>query len=117
MYQVPSEFIRQRTTVVWFVTVEHAVGAFAGYLMGEALWGSTPAITVGVALGLAVTSLKVRGLPLYRFVPLLITYLARKVSGDTVEPEEGPAALPRMAVSIRDAQGRPVLHQERAPRS
>ena len=44
MYQVPSEFIRQKTTVVWFVTVEHAVAAFAGYLLGEALGGSTVAI-------------------------------------------------------------------------
>ena len=47
MYQVPSEFIRQKTTVVWFVTVEHAVAAFAGYLLGEALGGSTAAIVGG----------------------------------------------------------------------
>ena len=32
MYQVPSEFIRQKTTVVWFVTVEHAAAALGGYL-------------------------------------------------------------------------------------
>ena len=113
MYQVPSEFIRQKTTVVWFVTVEHAVAALAGYLLGEALGGSAAAIVVCVALGLAVTTVKVRGLTLYRFVPLLIAYLARKVSGDTVEPEEGPATLPQVAVSIRDAEGRPVLYQEK----
>ena len=113
MYQVPSEFIRQKTTVVWFVTVEHAVAAFAGYLLGEALGGSTLAIAVCVALGLAVTTVKVRGLTLYRFVPLAIAYLARKVSGDTVEPEEGPSALPQVAVTIRDAEGKPVLYQEK----
>jgi hypothetical protein len=113
MYQVPSEFIRQKTTVVWFVTVEHAVAAFAGYLLGEALGGSTAAIVLCVALGLAVTTVKIQGLTLYRFVPLFVAYLVRKVSGDTVEPEEGPAALPQVTVTIRDAEGRPVLYQEK----
>jgi hypothetical protein len=113
MYQVPSEFIRQKTTVVWFVTVEHAVAAFAGYLLGEALGGSTAAIVLCVALGLAVTTVKVQGLTLYRFVPLFVAYLVRKVSGDTVEPEEGPSALPQVTVTIRDAEGRPVLYQEK----
>ena len=113
MYQVPSEFIRQKTTVVWFVTVEHAVAAFAGYLLGEALGGSTLAVALGVALGLAVTAIKVQGLALYRFVPLAIAYLARKVTGDTVEPEEGPGALPQVTVTLRDAEGRPVLYQEK----
>ena len=113
MYQVPSEFIRQKTSVVWFVTVEHAVAAFAGYLLGEALGGSTLIIVVCVALGLVVTTVKVRGLTLYRFVPLAIAYLARKVTGDTVEPEEGPSALPQVAISIRDAEGKPVLYQEK----
>lgn len=114
MYQVPSEFIRQKTTVVWFVTVEHAVAAFAGYLLGEALGGGTPAIAFCVALGLAVTTVKVQGLTLYRFVPLLVAFLVRKVTGDTVEPEEGPSALPQVTVTIRDAEGRPVLYQEKA---
>ena len=114
MYQVPSEFIRQKTTVVWFVTVEHAVAAFAGYLLGEALGGSTAAIVACVALGLAVTTLKVRGLTLYRFVPLAIAFLARKVTGDIVEPEEGPSALPQVAVTIRDAEGKPILYQQEA---
>ena len=114
MYQVPSEFIRQKTTVVWFVTVEHAVAGFAGYLLGEALGGSGAAIAACVALGLALTTVKVRGLPLYRFVPLAIGFLARKVTGDTAEPEEGPSALPQVAVTIRDAEGRPVLYQEKA---
>ena len=114
MYQVPSEFIRQKTTVVWFVTVEHAVAGFAGYLLGEALGGSGAAIAACVALGLALTAVKVRGLPLYRFVPLAIAFLARKVTGDTVEPEEGPNALPQVAVTIRDVEGKPVLYQERA---
>ncbi|HSQ07693.1 MAG TPA: hypothetical protein VLM84_08380 [Chromatiaceae bacterium] len=114
MYQVPSEFIRQKTTVVWFVTVEHAVAGFAGYLLGEALGGSSAAIVACVALGLAVTTLKVRGLTLYRFVPLAVAYLARKLTGDTVEPEEGPGALPQVAVTIRDAEGKPILYQQEA---
>jgi hypothetical protein len=116
MYQVPSEFIKQKTTVVWFLTVEHAVAAFAGYLLGEALGGSTLAIAACVALGLAVTTLKVQGLRLYRFVPLLAAYLARKVTGDTVEPEEGPAAVPQVTLSLRDAEGRPIVLQERTDR-
>jgi len=113
MYQVPSEFIRQKTTVVWFVTVEHAVAAFAGYLLAEVLGGGTLVTIVCVTIGLVLTTVKVQGLTLYRFVPLLVAYLARKVSGDTVEPEEGPAALPQVAVTIRDAEGRPVLYQEK----
>jgi hypothetical protein len=77
MYQVPSEFIRQKTTVVWFITVEHAIAAFAGYLLGEALGGSGLAIAVCMGLGVAVTTVKIQGLTLYRFVPLLVAYLAR----------------------------------------
>ena len=113
MYQVPSEFIRQKTTVVWFVTVEHAVAALAGYLLGQALGGSPLAVVLCVALGLVLTTVQVRGLTLYRFAPLLLGYLLRKVGGDSVEPEEGPAARPQVAVSIRDAEGRPILYQEK----
>jgi hypothetical protein len=113
MYEIPSEFIRQKTMVFWFLTVEHAVAAFAGYLLGEALGGSGLAIAVCMGLGVVVTTVKIRGLTLYRFVPLLIAYLARKVTGDRVEPEEGPTSLPPVAVTIRDAEGRPVLYQEK----
>jgi hypothetical protein len=112
MYQVPSEFIRQKATVVWFLTVEHAVAAFAGYLLGEALGGSTLAIAACMALGLLATTLKVQGLTLYRFVPLALAFLVRKLSGDTVEPEEGPAALPGATLAIRDAEGWPIVYQE-----
>ena len=72
-------------------------------------WGEKSMKTLAailMILGLAVTTLKVRGLTLYRFVPMAIAYLARKVTGDTVEPEEGPSALPQVAVTIRDAEGR-----------
>ena len=113
MYQVPSEFIRQKTTVVWFVTVEHAVAALGGYLLGQALGGQPLVVLLCVALGLALTTIQVRGLTLYRFAPLLLGYLVRQVGGDSIEPEEGPAARPPVAVSIRDAQGRPLLHQEK----
>lgn len=113
MYQVPSEFIRQKTTVVWFLTVEHAVAAFAGYLLGQALGGGTLATVVCMALGLALTTVKVQGLTLYRFAPLFVAFLVRKVSGDTVEPEEGPTAVPQVTLAIRDAEGRPIVYQER----
>ena len=112
MYQVPSEFIRQKTTVVWFLTVEHAIAAFGGYLLGEALGGSTPAIIACVTLGLALTTLQVQGLTLYRFVPLLLAYLLRKVIGDTREPEESPNLMPEVTLDIRDADGKPIVYQE-----
>jgi hypothetical protein len=115
MYQVPSEFIRQKATVVWFLTVEHAVAAFAGYLLAEALGGGALVTAACVALGLVVTTVKVQGLVLYRFVPLLVTFLARKVSGDTVEPEGAllRAAAPQGTLAIRDAEGNPLLYQEK----
>ena len=112
MYQVPSEFIRQKTTVVWFLTVEHAVATLAGYLLGQALGGSLVTV-VCVALGLALTTVKVQGLTLYRFAPLLALFLWRKFSNDTVEPEEGPGLVPETNLAIRDAEGNPILYQER----
>ena len=121
MYQVPSEFIRQKATVVWFLTVEHAVAAFAGYLLGEALGGSPLASAACIALGLAVTTFKVQGLTLYRCLPPAMAFLARKLTGDIVEPEEGPATIPpwtarsqgrQVTLAIRDAEGRPIIYQE-----
>ena len=94
-------------------TLQLAYNKLKADLLGEALGGSTLSIAACVALGLAVTTLKVRGLTLYRFVPLAIAFLARKETKDTVEPEEGPSALPQVAVTIRDAEGKPVLYQEK----
>ena len=48
-----------------------------------------------------------------RLATLAIAFLARKVTGDTVEPEEGPSALPQVSITIRDAEGKPVLYQEK----
>ena len=112
MYQVPSEFIRQKTTVVWFLTVEHAVAAFAAYLLAQALGGSTWVTVVCVALGLVLTTVKVQGLTLYRFAPLFVAFLVRRISADTIEPEEGPVIVPQVTLTIRDAEGNPVLYQE-----
>jgi hypothetical protein len=115
MYQVPSEFIRQKATVVWFLTVEHAVAAFAGYLLAEALGGGALVTAACVTLGLAVTTVKVQGLALYRFAPLLVAFLARKLTGDTVEAEGAllRAAAPQGTLAIRDAEGNPILYQEK----
>jgi hypothetical protein len=112
MYQVPSEFIRQKTIIVWFVTVEHAIAAFLGYLLGEALGGGTLATVVCVALGLVVTTVKVQGLTLYRFVPILAAYALRHIRGQAIEPEEGPTTLPQATLAIRDAEGKPIVFQE-----
>ena len=113
MYQVPSEFIRQKATVIWFLTVEHAVAAFAGYLLGQALGGGSVVTIACMAMGLAAVTVKVQGLALYRFAPLLVAFLARRVSSDTVEPEEGPAAVPQGTLAIRDAEGQPLIYQEK----
>ena len=115
MYQVPSEFIRQKATVIWFLTVEHAVAAFAGYLLGQALGGGALVTIACVTLGLALTTVKVQGLALYRFAPLLVAFLARQVTGDTVEPDETllRAAAPHGTLAIRDAEGRPLIYQEK----
>ena len=112
MYEIPSEFIRQKTIIVWFVTVEHAIAAFGGYLLGEALGGSTLVIVVCVALGLVVTTVKVQGLTLYHFVPILAAYALRRIRGQAIEPEEGPPALPQANLTVRDAEGNPIVYQE-----
>ena len=112
MYEVPSEFIRQKTIIVWFVTVEHAIAAFIGYLLGEALGGGTLVTVVCVALGLAVTTVKAQGLTLYRFLPILVTYALRRIRARAIEPEEGPTALPQTSLTIRDAEGKPIVYQE-----
>lgn len=112
MYQVPSEFMRQKATVVWFVTVEHAVAAFAGYMLGHLIGGSALVTLACMALGLALTAVRVQGLALYRFVPLAVAYLVRKVTGDTVEPEEGPAPVAQGALVLRDVEGQPIVYGE-----
>ena len=112
MYEIPSEFIRQKTVIVWFVTVEHAIAAFGGYLLGEALGGHTWLTIVCVALGLIVTTVKVQGLTLYRFGPILAAYALRRLRGQSIEPEEGPPALPQANLTVRDAEGRPIIYQE-----
>jgi len=112
MYEIPSEFIRQKTIIVWFVTVEHAIAAFIGYLLGEALGGGALATVVCVALGLIVTTVKVQGLTLYRFVPILVAYALRRIRRRPIEPEEGPTTLPQANLTIRDAEGNPIVYQE-----
>jgi hypothetical protein len=113
MYEIPSEFIRQKTIIVWFVTVEHAIAGFIGYLLAEALGGGTLVTVLCVALGLLVTTVKAQGLTLYRFVPILLVFGLRRIRGRPIEPEEGPTALPQVSLTIRDAEGKPIVYQER----
>ena len=35
MYRVPSEFIRQKTTIFGPITVAHAAGVLGGYLLAQ----------------------------------------------------------------------------------
>lgn len=113
MYQVPSEFLRQKSPQLWIVTVEQAIAAFLGYLLGEVLGDRTLVTAVCVALGLVVTTVKVQGLTLYRFLPIVLAYVLRRIRRHTVEPDEGPATAPRTNLTIRDAEGNPIIFQER----
>jgi hypothetical protein len=114
MYRVPSEFIKQKQVLFWFITVEQVLGAFAGFLLAQALGGATPVLVVAIALGLAATTLKVQGITVYRFAPLAIAYAVRKLTGnDWVEPEDIAAAAPQGAFTLLDEDGRPIVFQER----
>lgn len=115
MYRVPSEFIKQKQVLFWFVTLEHVVGAFAGYFLGQILGGAAPVTIVGIALGLAVTTVKVQGLTLYRFVPLALGYAYRKMTNnDTLEPAEKDTATPAgpTGITLLDEEGRPIVFEE-----
>lgn len=112
MYRVPSEFIRQKNTLVGPITVAHFAGGFGGFLLGQALGDRAWATALCILLGLALTSLKVKGLVLYQFLPLAIGYLVRKVSNDRLEPEEMPAVAAPTGVMLLDENGVPILLQE-----
>jgi hypothetical protein len=112
VYRVPSEFIRQKNTLFGPITVVHAVGAFGGYLLSQAVGDSVWLSVAGVVLGLAVTTVKVQGLVLYQFVPLAITYLLRRLTGDVLEPEEPPSVVPTTSFVVYDEEGRPLIFQE-----
>ncbi len=114
MYRVPSEFIKQKNIIFGPITVAHAIGAFGGFLLGQALGDQTWLTIVCVVIGLALTTLKVRGLTLYLFVPLLAAYLVRKLTGDDLEPDDQAesVAAPTATLIIRDEEGRPLVFQE-----
>ena len=112
MYRVPSEFIRQKNTLFGPITVAHAVGAFGGYLLSQAVGDSVWLSIAGVVLGLAVTTVRVQGLVLYQFAPLAIAYLLRRLTGDVLEPDETPSVAPAAAFVVYDEEGRPIIFQE-----
>ncbi len=114
MYRVPAEFMRQKTTLVGPITIQHGLGVLAGYLLGRALGGSTLAMVLGVALGLVATTFQVQGLCLYRFAPLALGFLIRKLTDDTVEAEEQEIVVPNVAIGLFDADGTPIVYQEEA---
>ena len=112
MYRVPSEFIRQKNTLFGPITVAHAAGAFGGYLLAQAVGDSAWMAILGVALGLAATTLKVQGLVLYQFVPLAAAYLLRKLTGDLLEAEEEVSVASPATFLVRDEEGRPLVFGE-----
>ena len=112
MYRVPSEFFRQKNTLFGSITVAHAIGAFGGYLLSQAVGDNVWLSIAGVALGLAVTTVRVQGLVLYQFAPLAIAYLLRRLTGDVLEPEEPPSVAPTTSFVVYDEEGRPIIFQE-----
>jgi hypothetical protein len=112
MYRVPSEFMKQKTTIVGPITIQHGIGLFTGYLLGQALGGSTPVAILCVALGLALTTVRVQGLTLYRFIPLAAGFLVRKLTDDVFEPEETRTVAPTGAYALFDSDGTPIVYQE-----
>jgi hypothetical protein len=51
-------------------------------------------------------------LALYRFVPIGIAFVLRRLRHQTVVPDEGQAVLPQVSLSILDAEGQPIVFQE-----
>jgi len=113
MYRVPSEFIRQKNTVIGPITVAHFAGGFGGFTLGQALGDRAWLTALCVLVGLALTTLKVKGLVLYQFLPLAFGYLVRKISNDLLEPEEPPAVAAPTGMMLLDENGVPILLQER----
>lgn len=115
MYRVPSEFIKQKQGLFWFITIEHVVGAFAGYFIAQMLGGTAVVSVLGVVLGLAITTIKVQGLTLYRFIPLAVNYLIRKMitHNGGLEPIEHDATpTGPTGITILDEEGRPIVFEE-----
>jgi hypothetical protein len=113
MYRIPSEFIRQKNTVFGPITVAHVAGGVGGYLASQALGDSPWLLLACVAVGILATTIQVQGIVLYQFVPLAVAYVYRRLSGDVIEPEELPAAVPTSSpLVIRDADGTPLVFQQ-----
>jgi cation transporter-like permease len=112
MYRVPAEFIRQKNTVFGPVTVAHVVGGVGGYLVSQVLGGGPWLLLACVAIGVLATTLQVQGLVLYEFAPLAAAYLYRRLTGETVDPDEEPGLAPATStLVIRDAEGNPIVFQ------
>jgi hypothetical protein len=110
MYDIPAEFMRQKTTIVGPITLSHVLGIGGGYLLGRLLGGDPLVVLLGSALGLALTVVKAQGLALVWYAPILAAFLSRKlISGDTVEPEQPPAAQAPPAYGVYDEDGTPIL--------
>jgi len=112
VYRVPSEFIRQKNTVIGPVTVAHLAGGFGGYLLGQALGDRAWLTALCIAAGLALTTLRVQGLVLFEFLPLTLGYLARNVAGSELAPEEPPAVEMPTSLMVLDEHGVPLILQE-----
>ena len=112
MYDIPAEFMRQKTTIVGPLTLSHVLGIGGGYLLGRLLGGQPAFVFLCSALGLLLTAVKAQGLALVWYVPLFAGFLYRKlVSGDTLQPEEAAPtpALSRPTYGVYAEDGTPLV--------
>jgi hypothetical protein len=116
MYRFPSEFLRRTNTIFMGITMTQVMGIFGGYMIGQMIlqklvdhWLVT---AVPAAIGFALTTFRVKGLPLYKFGQLYAGYLARYFTDNSIAPPEYEEEITSADVALYDEQGRAILFTE-----
>jgi hypothetical protein len=116
MYRIPSEFLRRTNTIFMGITMTQVMGIFGGYMIGHMIlqkvvdhWIVT---TVPALVGFALTTFKVKGLPLYKFGQLYVGYMARYFTSNAIAPSEYEEEITSTDVALYDEQGRAILFTE-----
>lgn len=117
MYRMPSEFLRAKNTVIGPITADMMLGTIGGFVIGTILQeiglpGSNVLTAVLVGSGLAVTALKFKGLPLYKFGVLYIEYLTRYFGGRGITPPEIDDEIQTVDIAVYDEQGEAIIFAE-----
>jgi hypothetical protein len=116
MYRIPSEFLRRTNTIFMGITVTQVMGIFGGYMIGDMIlqkvvdhWIAT---AIPALIGFALTTFKVKGLPLYKFGQLYAGYMARYFTSNAIAPSEYEEEITSTDVALYDEQGRAILFTE-----